>query len=188
MTWCDEVSVLEEFAARSLASLSPDHQRQALRADRLVIKAPREIDAIDRYQRRCAYDRERRALSDNYIAMIEKAAARAALRHADPERSAADKAAALARADARREAKARDRVCSECGEPVAPTSRMGRVPSMHPECRKRKTGRDWHNRHKGKRVYAVCSQCPNEFLKRNSRHLTCSRACSDALAAGRKRK
>lgn len=185
MTWGDALDVLEAFAGYSLATLPPARVRQALRADRLVIKAPCEDDPLDRYQRRCAYDRERRMLSDNYITMIERAAARAAQRHADPERSAADRAAALKRADERRAAKARGRTCPECGEPVSPKARMGRVPILHPQCNRRKAARDWHNRHKGKRVYAVCTQCPNEFLKRNSRHLTCSPACSASRANAR---
>lgn len=173
--------VLEEFAAVAIDRLPAAALAHVLRVERLTIHAPEDrSDPCHLAARRAGYDRGRRTLSDDYLAMLEQRQQESLERWADPERRAAIQRHKESAADTRRAVKARGRLCPECGLPVEPRARMGRVPSLHPKCNRRRASRAWWKREHGKRVYAVCAVCPNEYLKRNSRHLTCSSKCSEA--------
>lgn len=80
--------------------------------------------------------------------VLARARRRAAERRADPVLYAEHRAKCLGAADERRAKKAMGAMCKECGERVAPTKRMGRVPTMHPVCNRRRASRAWWRRKK----------------------------------------
>lgn len=85
-----------------------------------------------------------------YEHALARARANAARMRADPMRYAEARKKCLDAADARRAKIARGRTCLECGEPVEPGHRMGRVPTMHPQCGRRRKSREWWRRKKAR--------------------------------------
>lgn len=80
--------------------------------------------------------------------VLARARRRAAERRADPVLYAEHRARCLVAADERRAKRARGRACLECGAPVLPSHRMGKVPTMHPRCGRRRKSREWWRRKK----------------------------------------